>query len=328
MKAVALVIIPAIGILVAPIAAVAQPASKVARVGYLSGNEPSAIVMRRIDGFRQGLRERGWEEGRNVVIEWRFAHGRYDRLDDLAAELVRLNVDVIVTEATPAALAAKHATRTIPIVLGLAGDPVRTGLVASLARPGGNVTGMSLMLPELSGKQLELLKEVVPTATRVAVLLNPGNPYHAALWSEAQRAARVLGVQLRSFEVRAAPDLDRALSMVTSWRAHAVWIFGDPAILSLRRRIADFAVGRWLPTIATEGEFSEAGVLMTYWPSFSGVLRRAAVFVDKILKGAKPADLPVEQPTNFELVVNLKTAKALGLTIPQSVLVRADEVIR
>jgi putative ABC transport system substrate-binding protein len=316
-----------LAILVGPLAAEALQGGKVPRIGVLTGTSSEGSP---VYALRQGLRELGYVEGQNIVIEWRWADGRIEQLPDLAAELVRLKVDVIVTNSTPAARAAKNATRTIPIVLGLAGDPVRTGLVASLARPGGNVTGLSGMAAELAGKRLELLREILPTTARVAVLLNPGNPYpyHAVSWSEAQNAARVLGLELRSLEVRAAPDLDRALSTVTSWRAQAVWMFGDPELDQYLRRILNFAARRRLPTLFDARLYAEAGGLVAYGVSYSERLRRAAVFVDKILKGAKPADLPVEQPTKFELIINLKTAKALGLTIPQSVLVRADEVIK
>jgi putative ABC transport system substrate-binding protein len=315
--------------LFAAVPAAAQPPPKVARVGFLSPDRPTAPEPKRwLDAFRQGLRQRGWEEGRNVVIEPRWAHARYDRLGDLAAELVRVKVDVIVTDSTPAARAAMTATRTIPIVLALAGDPVRNGLVASLARPGGNVTGLTLMSPELTGKRLELLKEVVPAETRVALLLNPDNPVHAGHWSEARRAAQVLGVGLRSLEIRAAPDLGRALSTVTSWRAHAVWVLDDPVIFQYMARIVKFAARSRLPTIVEERVWVATGGLLSYGPSYTEQCRRAAVYVDKILRGARPGDLPIEQPTRFELVVNLKTARAIGLTIPQSVLLRAEEVIR
>ncbi len=303
----------------------AQPVPKVARVGVLSSDPPSGDPARWFDAFRHELRELGWQEGGNLIIEVRRAPGRYDRLDNLAAELVRLRVDVLVADSTPAALAAKRATRTIPIVMALASDPVGTGLVASLARPGGNVTGMSIMNPDLARKRLELLKEVAPTVTRVAVLTNPANPYQAAYLSEAHSAARALGIEVRSLEVQGAADLDGALSAATSWRAQAIWMLDD-ATLDLSTK--SFAATKRLPTIFDERTYTDRGGLMSYGASFTALYRRAAVFVDKILKGAKPADLPVEQPTQFELVVNLKTAKALGLKIPESVLLRADKVVR
>ncbi len=306
----------------------AQPVPKVARVGVLSSDPPSGDPARWFDAFRHELRELGWEEGRNVILEVRRAPGRYDRLDNLAAELVRLRVDVLVADSTPAALAAKRATRTIPIVLALVSDPVGTGLVASLARPGGNITGMSIMNPDLARKRLELLKEVAPTVTRVAVLTNPANPYQAAYLSEAQSAARALGVEVRFLEVRGAADVDGALSAATSWRAQAMWMLDDATLDLSTKRIVSFATTKRLPTIFDERTYTERGGLMSYGASFTALFGRAAVFVDKILKGANPADLPVEQPTQFELVVNLKTAKALGIKIPESVLLRADKVVR
>ena len=314
--------------LLAAAPAVAEPGSKVARVAFLGTDPPTAEPMRWFDAFQQGLRERGWEEGRNLVIESRRAHGRYAQLDELAAELVRLKVDVIVTDSTPAARAAMNATQTIPIVLAVAADPVGTGLVASLSRPGANVTGLTLVHSELSGKRLALLKEIVPAATRVAVLLNPENPSHAVAWRDAQNAAQVLRVRLRSLEVRAEPDLDRALSTVASWRAHAVWVFDDAVIFQYTPQIAHFAVRSRLPTLFPERAYVYDGGLLSYGPNYVDMYRRSAGYVDKILKGAKPGDLPIEQPTKFEFVVNLKTAKALGITIPESVLLQADEVIR
>jgi putative ABC transport system substrate-binding protein len=306
----------------------AQPVPKVARVGVLSSDPPSGDPARWFDAFRHELRELGWEEGRNVILEVRRAPGRYDLLDNLAAELVRLRVDVLVADSTPAALAAKRATRTIPIVLALVSDPVGTGLVASLARPGGNITGMSIMNPDLARKRLELLKEVAPTVTRVAVLTNPANPYQAAYLSEAQSAARALGVEVRFLDVRGADDVDGALSAATSWRAQAMWMLDDATLDLSTKRIVSFATTKRLPTIFDERTYTERGGLMSYGASFTALFGRAAVFVDKILKGANPADLPVEQPTQFELVVNLKTAKALGIKIPESVLLRADKVVR
>jgi putative ABC transport system substrate-binding protein len=306
----------------------AQPDSKVALVGFLATDPPTAEPMRWFDAFRQGMRERGWEEGRNLIIESKRANGQYDRFGELATELVRAKVDVIVTDTTPAARAAMRATQTIPIVLAIAGDPVGTRLVASLAHPGGNVTGLTLMNSELNGKRLELLKEFSPTAKQVVVVWNPENPSNAVAWKDAQSAARAQGVVLRSLELRGESDLEYKLSTIVSPRAQAVWVFDDPVTLQYARQIAHFALKSRLPTLFPLREYVNAGGLLSYGPSFTDQCRRAATFVDKILRGAKPADLPIEQPTKFELVVNLQTAKALGLSIPESILVRADEVIK
>lgn len=317
-------------VLLAAVSAAAQPAPKAVRVGFLSSNPKTAGSMRWLDALREGLRERGWEEGRNLVLEPRWADGHYDQLDDLTAELVRLGVDAIVTDSTPSALAAKRATQTIPIVLGLAGDPVRAGLVVSLSRPGGNVTGMSLMSPELSGKRLELLKEIVPEVKRVAVILRQDNPVHGIFWSEAQGAAGKLSLTLRSFNIRTATDLDGMLPAVAAWRANALLVFGDVLLESApyRGRIVAFQLRRKIPAIGVARELTEAGFLMSFGASYAETFRQAAAFVDKILRGAKPGELPVEQARQFELVINLKTAEAIGLTIPQSVLVRADWLIQ
>jgi putative ABC transport system substrate-binding protein len=293
-------------------------------VGFLSADPPSAWF----DAFRQGLRERGWEEGQNVIIETRRAPSRYDQLDDLATELVRLKVDVIVTDSTPAARAAMNATRTIPIVLALAGDPVGTGLVASLAHPGGNVTGLTLVHSELGGKRLEMLKEIVPGATLIAVLLNTENPVSQVAYSDAQNAARLHGVRLQPIEIRRESDWNRARSTLASSRTHAIWVFDDPVTFQYSRQIADFAVRMKVPTLFPERGYMYDGALLSYGPSFTEQCRRAAFYVDKILRGAKPGELPIEQPSKFDLVVNLRTAKTLGVKIPESILLRADEVIR
>jgi putative ABC transport system substrate-binding protein len=275
------------------------------------------------------LKDLGWVEGQNIVIEWRFAGGRAERLPDLAAELVRLQVDLIVVPSTPPALAAKNATKTIPIVTVGVGDPVGLGLVASLARPGGNITGLTgVVTPEIAGKQLELLKEAVPKVSRVAVLWNPATPGNALALRETEIAARVLGVELQLLEARSLNDFDSAFAAMTAKRAGALLVLGDVMFVTHRIRLAELVAKSRLPAMYGLREYVEAGGLMSYGPIASELFRRAATYVDKILKGAKPADLPVEQPTRFELVVNLKTAKALGLTIPQSVLIRADEVIR
>ena len=316
-------------LLAAPLAAEAQQTGKVYRIGYLSASS-STTGRTVIEAFRQGLRELGWVEGQNIVIDYRFAEGQYDRLPALAAELVRLKADVIVVSPTQPAVAAKNATGTIPIVMiGAGADPVGQGLVASLARPGGNVTGLSYGVgQEIFGKQLALLKEAVPKVRRVAVLWNPAVSAIVAAIGEVKVAARSLGMQLQVLEARGPNDFDGAFAAMVKERAGALLVLVDPMFSFHRTRLADLAVKSRLPAVYTNRQPVEAGGLMSYGPSFSDLWRRAAGYVDKILKGAKPADLPVEQPTKFELVINLKTAKALGLTIPPSLLVRADEVIQ
>jgi putative ABC transport system substrate-binding protein len=261
-------------------------------------------------------------------MESRFAEGKWDQLPGLAAELVRVKVDVIVTYTTPATQAAEQATGTIPIVVAAVIDPVAAGLVASLAHPGGNITGLSQMVPELVGKQLEVLKEVAPKISRVAILSNPANPAHALAIRDVKVAARSLGVRLQLLEARGPSAIDSAFAAMTTERAGAVIVLVDSMLIDHRTRIADLAARRHLPTVSATIETAEAGGLMAYGPSVRDMFRRAAAYVDKILKGAKPADLPIEQPTKFELVINLRTARALGLTIPQSVLLRADQVIQ
>jgi putative ABC transport system substrate-binding protein len=315
----------AFGILSALLTAEAQQTGKIARIGYLESGSLSAHPL---EAFQHGLRELGHVEGQSIVIEYRAAEGKPERLADLAAELVRLKVDVIFAVSPPSIRAAKNATRTIPIVFAGAADPVASGFVASLARPGGNLTGLSLLGPELSGKRLELLKEVAPGITRVAVLLNPANLAVAPMLKETEIAARTLGLQLQSLEVRRPDELDRAFSAMTRERAGAFVVLPDATLHGQKRRIADLAAKNRLPAIYDAKDYVETGGLMAYGASFPDLWRRAAVFVDKILKGAKPADLPVEQPTRFELVINGKTAKALGLTIPQSILIRVDHVIQ
>ena len=315
----------AVALLAAPLVAGAQTA-KLPRIGILTLAVASSTAV--FEGFRQGLRDLGWVEGRNIALEYRFAQGRPDGLSALAAELVRMKVDVIVIEGGQAALAAKHATQTIPIVMAVIDDPVKAGLVASLARPGGNVTGLTLFASELSGKRLQLLKEVVPRSTLVAVIRNVTHPNAADLWGETEAAARSLDLRLQSVEVRSPADLGGAFKAVTSARPSAFITLADGMLFYNRTRIVDFAAQSQLPAIYPDREFAKAGGLMAYGPSLASNFRRAATYVDKILKGAKPADLPVEQPTKFELVINAKTAKALGLTIPLAVLARADEVIQ
>lgn len=304
----------------------AQAPPSVRRIGLLSGFSPS-VYAGSYPAFRLGLRDLGWVEGRNISIEERYAEGSHDRLPDLAADLVRLDVDVIVTTATSDALAAKKATTTIPIVMVAGGDPVANGLVESLARPGGNVTGLSQMLQALGGKRLELLKEIVPKLSRVGVLWNPQSASATLGWKENQQPARQLGLQLHSLEARSPSELDKVFEAAIVARAGALAILPDPVISTNLRRIVDFAAKSRLPSIYQSSEFADAGGLVTYGPDRADLFRRAAAYVDKILKGARPGDLPVDQPTKLELVVNLKTAKALGVTIPQSVLLRADRVI-
>jgi putative ABC transport system substrate-binding protein len=283
------------------------------------------------EAFLQGLRDLGYTEGRNVVIEYRDAEGKLERLPALAAELVALKVDVIVAGGTPQALAAKQATKTIPIVFAAAADPVASGLVASLARPGGNATGLSLLTPELVGKCLEQLKQVVPGISRVAALWQPGGHGERTekdMLKEADVAARALAVRLQFVQARGPADFDRVFSEMTRARADALTVLPSNLFISERRRLVDLAAKNRLPAVYPWREFVDAGGLMSYGANNADLFRRAATYADKILKGAKPADLPVEQPTTFELVINLKTAKALGLTIPPSLLQRADEIIQ
>ncbi len=317
-----------LGLLAAPRAAEAQPAGKVFRLGLLGTVPPTDPGTLRIwDGFLEGLRQLGYVEGQNIVIERRFSEGRYERLPALAAELVRLKVDVIVAAAITAD-EAKRATSTIPIVMTNHGDPVGSGLVASLARPGGNVTGLSGQSPDLVGKQLQLLKEAVPRLSRVAVLSNPTHPGHPTSLREAGVAARSLKVRLQILEARVPTEFAGAFSAATKESAGALLVLGDPMFFGERTRIVELAAESPLPLMGIQAEYAEAGGLLAYGIDQRDSFRRAATYVDKILKGAKPGDLPVEQPTKFELVINLKTAKALGLTIPQSLLLRADEVIQ
>jgi putative ABC transport system substrate-binding protein len=312
--------------LAAPFVAQAQQPSKVLRIGFL-GTDSLAGTANRLEAFRQGLRDLGYVEGRNITIEYRWADGKVERFPDFAADLVGLKVDVIVATSTPGALAARNATRTTPIVFVTAADPMGSGLVDSVARPGGNVTGLSLLASEITAKQLQLLKEAVPKAVRVAVLSNPANAYTALLVKETEAAARSLAVRLQLLEVRGADAFDRAFSAVSRERSDALLVLADPAFVFHRTRIVEFANQNRLPAMYPHREYAEAGGLMAYGTELRDNYRRAATYVDKILKGAKAADLPVEQPTKFELVINVKAAKVLGLTIPQSLLLRADQVI-
>jgi putative ABC transport system substrate-binding protein len=312
-----------------PLATEAQAPPKEPRVGYLSigsASDPRRVAI--YEAFRQSLRDRGYIENRNISIESRFAEGNYDRLPGLAAELVRRRVDVIAAYSTPAAKAALGATKSIPIVMSGVVDPVATGLVVGLARPGGNATGLSLMAPEIVGKQMQLLKELIPSVSRIAVLWNPANPSGAPQLQEAEVAARALKVQLQPLEARSGNDLDKAFAAMTRVRADGMIVVVDGVFIDSRIRLARLAEKARLPAVYGLREHVEVGGLMFYGASPVDQARRAATLVDKILKGAKPGDLPVEQPTEFELVINLKTARALGLSVPQSVLVRADEIIR
>jgi putative ABC transport system substrate-binding protein len=282
----------------------------------------------RVEAFRQRLREHGYVEGKNIVIEYRYAEGKLERLPDLAAELVRLKVDVIVTAAGPAISAAKKASATIPIVFATAADPVGSGYVSSLARPGGNITGLSLMAPDLDGKRLELLKEAFPKVARVAFLWNSGGIRGNLSLTEMEAVAKALGLKLQSLPVRSLDDFESAFAQAKREGAQALITSVNPLIANQQRQVLDFAAKNRLPAMYPFSEFAEAGGLMSYGPNITDLFRRAADFVDKILKGTKPADLPVEQPTKFEFLVNLKTAKQIGMTIPQKVMARADKVIK
>jgi putative tryptophan/tyrosine transport system substrate-binding protein len=306
-----------------PFVAWAQKAGKMPKVGFLSPAGPSIYLPILLDA----LAELGWVEGKNIVVEDRYADNRLERLPGLAAELVHLNVDVIVAVGTLGPLAAQRATSTIPIVMTAAGDPLGSGLIASLARPGGNVTGTSLMVSDIGGKRLELLKELLPRLSRVAVLWNVANPYPAIVFKETQAAGQRLGIEVQSLEVRGPDDFDGAFDAARKLRPDALITVEDPLTFSQRRRIADFAHIEQLPSIFGIREDVAAGGLMSYGANAADLFRRAAGYVDKVLKGATPADLPVQQPTKFELIINLKTAKALGLQVPATLLARADEVM-
>jgi len=309
-------------LLAAPLTGKAQQPGKTWRIGFIS-----VTHVRLEEVFFQRLRELGYAEGQNLVAERRYSEGRAERFPEFAVELVRLKVDIIMVTTTPAALAAKNATKTMPIVIPTAIDPVGAGLVASLARPGGNITGLTTQAPELIGKRLQLLKEAVPRLSRVAVLWNAANPANERSWREAQDAARVVGVTLQSQEVRGPTDFERVFAVMARERPDALLLIGDALIFQHGRQIVDFVTQKRVPSMFDLTNLAAAGGLMSYATDLVDLYRRAATFVDKILKGAKPADLPVEQPTKFELVINLKTAKALGLTVPASVRARADQII-
>jgi putative tryptophan/tyrosine transport system substrate-binding protein len=316
-----------LGTLAAPLAVGAQQAGKVYRIGYLSAGATSANP-HNLEAFRQGLHALGWNEGRNIIIEYRSAEGRFERLPELVAELVQLKVDVIAASPTPAALAARNATRTIPIVGMSLADPVGLGIIASLARPGGNLTGVSYSVgADIFGKDLDLLRQTVPQVRRVAVLSNPAGPSQALTIKNIEAAAQSLKLQLVLVEARGPGEFEGAFATMARERVGALFVVTDPAYIPHRARLIELTAKNRLPSMFTQRADVEAGGLMSYGPNFPDMYRRAATYVDKILKGAQPAELPVEQPTKFELVINLKTAKALKLTIPPSVLGRADEVI-
>ena len=313
------------GLLTAPLAAEAQRAGKVYRVGFLW--DSPAVFPDAIEAFRQGLRDLGYVEGRNIAIEYRWAEGKPERIRELAEELVRLKVDVIVAPASIYVEAAKRATSTIPIIFMSHADPISSGHVASLARPGGNITGLSLMMTETSAKGLELLKEAVPGLSRVAVIWDPATPSHKPALNAVEVRGRPLGLRIQPVAVRSATEFDSAFSAISRERADAVLVLSTPLFIAGAKRLAELAIAHKLPSLFGPRHHVEAGGLMSYSPDRVEVWRRGAIYVDKILKGAKPADLPVQQPTKFELVINLKTATALGLTIQPSLLRRADEVI-
>jgi putative tryptophan/tyrosine transport system substrate-binding protein len=323
----ALLITLALGFLVVPLAAEGQPVGRLPRIGFL-GNSTAALEANLVGPFREGLRDLGYVEGQNILIEYRWAEGKYERLPELISDLIRLNVEMIVTAGTPASLAVKKATTSIPLVMSAVGDPVGTGLITSLARPGGNVTGITAMAADLEGKRLELLREVVPTLSHVAVLWNPASPFQVVAEQEVQAAAQALRIKVLSLAVQAPEQFDHAFATIRREQPEALNVLADRLFLHHRGRIMDFAINHGLPGVHAYRELVEAGGLMSFGPSYAEMHRRAAYYVDKILKGAKPADLPVEQPTKFELVISLKSAQALGLTISPTLLFQATEVIR
>jgi len=316
------------GVLAAPLAAKAQLARKTPQVGLLDPMSPS-IAAPYHEAFREGLRHHGYVEGRNMAIEYRFAEGKAERLPELAAELVRGNADVLVAGSAPAVAAAHRATTTIPIVMvGYGPDPVEAGLVASFARPGGNITGSTLLFPEMAAKRLQLLRAALPKVGLVAVLWNSANPAKARDWRETAAAAAALGVRLQSVEVQGADQFERAFAVMTREHADGLLVLGDPLTFFHTKRIVELAAKHRLPAMYNERQYASAGGLMSYASDLVDAFRRAATYVDKILKGAKPGDLPIEGPTKFEFVINLQTARALGLTIPPTLLGRADEVLQ
>ena len=327
LKSLAVIASLILGLLAAPLAAEAQQPGKIVRVGLLAGGSPASMAPY-VDALREGLRELGYVEGRNLAIEARYAEGKAERVAELAAELVRLKVHVIVSGAISAIRTAKDATSTIPLVMAAVADPLESEIVGSLARPGGNITGVSALAVGYSAKWLELLKEASPKTSRVAVLRSPSNPSHAGYWREMQAAGPVLGVTVQPFDVRAPDEYTTAFVAMTKERAGALIVLPDPLTLVHQTQIVDLAAKHRLPAMYWQREFVERGGLMAYGANLRDIFRRAATFVDKILKGAKPGDLPVEQAVRVELMINLKTAKALGLIFPQSILVRADQIIQ
>jgi putative ABC transport system substrate-binding protein len=314
--------------LTVPLALFAQQQSKVWRVGFLSTQRrPDSLDSDIFGAFSNGMRELGYVEGKNLVIEWRFGDGQYERLPALAAELVKMKVDAIVTEGTPGTIAAQKATMTIPIVFGSAADPVGDGLVKSLARPGGNTTGLSILAGDIFSKLLEMLLSMIPKLSRVAILVNPDNSSHATLIKSVQTAAQRTRVKILPVKARSAQEIENSFAMMAGQKIEAVLVSRDSLFHQQRRQVVELANKYRLPSIGGVREHVEAGGLMSYGPNLPNIYGRAATYVDKILKGAKPGDLPVEQPTTFELFINRKTAKALGLTIPQELLLRADKVI-
>ncbi len=328
MRLIGLAVILTLSLVFAPLAVEAQQAGKVYRVGILGQKASDPAEARQWQAFRLGLRERGWIEGGNILIESRWAEGNSARIQELAADLVRLRVDLIVTRGSPYVQGARKATSSIPIVFTMHADPERTGHVASLAKPGGNITGLAIMMTETNVKGLELLISAVPRAKRIAVLWNPDSPSHTPGLKALEEAARPLQLQLQTVVARTGADLESAFSAMARAHAQAVLVIPFGTYTAERQRMAELALRHRLPTSFGVRDHVEAGGLMSYGPDYSDLVRRGAIYVDKILKGAKPGDLPVEQPTKFELVINLKTAKALGLTIPQSLLQRADELIQ
>jgi len=325
-KALTLIVAFALSVLLTPPATEAQQRAHLPRVGYL-GTSSASLEAELVKAFRDGLRDLGYVEGQNILIEYRWAEGNYQRFPDLVADLVNLKVDLILTAGTPGALAAKRATQTIPIVMAVTGDAVGTGLVSSLARPGGNLTGLTMMVPDLEGKRLEILREVVPKLTALVVLLNTANPLTAIQWKQTEISARTLGIQLQSVELRRPEEFKDAFAKVARQRPDGITMVADRFLLAHRMQIVDFVAKTRLPAIYPYRDFVVAGGLMSYSPSYEDLFRRSATYVDKILKGAKPSDLPIEQPTKFELLVNMRTAKTLGVPIPPSLLLRADHVV-
>jgi putative ABC transport system substrate-binding protein len=324
----ALMVALTLGFLAAPLVGAGQPGGGVPRIGYLSASSRKDLdAQRRLTAFQQGLHELGYVQGKNIAIEERWAEEKWNRLPDLASDLVRLKVDVIVTGIVPAIQAAQRATKTIPIVMAIVADPVATGLVTNIARPGGNITGLSMIASEVVGKQLELLRDAVPRISRVAVLWDPDNPGNVPQVRAAETAGQALHMPLQLVAVRAPSEVDQAFATITAGRADGLLLVVDAMLLSRRHRIGQLAITHRLPSVSGARQYAEGGGLLSYGVNAAALYGRAARYVDKILKGAKPGDLPIEQPTQFDLVINMKTARALGLTIPRSLLLRVDQVI-